>query len=242
MSSYKTLERMKERVVRLTAEFTECLDVFDNAKLFTGPSLYFHLKTLAIRSKHPTAIQTLNDDDFFESLYATLAAWGMHRMGRGNTKLAELDEIKSSFRRQTEQIRMIETFTITNLLDLGAEQVMVQLWQIITGLKVGIGTTKIVANSKALHHLLPSLVPPIDREYTLRFFYNRKTLTQGDEVAFQEIFPYFHAIGAGRKEEIARRIGRGMNTSETKVIDNAIVGFVHRHLKKNRQGDHNDLE
>jgi hypothetical protein len=28
----------------------------------------------------------------------------------------------------------------------------------------------VVANSKALHHLLPRLVPPVDRQYTLRFF------------------------------------------------------------------------
>ena len=32
----------------------------------------------------------LADDVFFDSLYATLAAWGLHRMGPSKTKLREL--------------------------------------------------------------------------------------------------------------------------------------------------------
>ena len=43
-------------------------------------------------------------------------------------------------------------------------------WAIMASLRVGIGPTLLVANSKALHHLLPGLIPPIDRNYTLRFF------------------------------------------------------------------------
>jgi hypothetical protein len=72
-------------------------------------------------------------------------------------------------------------------------------------------------------------MPPIDREYTLRFFYN--PLNQGDEVAFKEIYPYFHKIASACRDEIVTYIGHGMNTSQTKVIDNAIVGFVLKDLK-----------
>ena len=42
---------------------------------------------------------------------------------------------------------------------------------------MSVAAAQIVANSKALHHLLPALVPPIDREYTFRFFYDRTMLT-----------------------------------------------------------------
>lgn len=231
MSSYKTVERMRERVDKLKQEFSECLDHFDGAQLFTGPSTHFHFKTLAIRRKHPTVVDTLNDDDFFESLYATLTAWGMHRMGPGNAKLTELVEIKKSFRQLSNNIDKMESLTITELDANDIYKVTDEIWKIIANLKVGIGETKIVANSKALHHLLPSLVPPIDREYTLRFFYNHTTLNQGDEKAFKEIFPYFHQIGMARKKQIAARLGTGMNTSESKVIDNAIVGFGRKYLK-----------
>jgi hypothetical protein len=48
--------------------------------------------------------------------------------------------------------------------------------------------------TRPLHYILPALVPPIDREYTIRFFLHNKTLFRGDKAAFLEIFPYFHRI------------------------------------------------
>lgn len=237
MSAFKTIQRMEERVGQLITEFSECLNIFDGAQLFTGPSLYFHYKTLRIRGKYSTAVDTLNDEDFYDSLYATLTAWGMHRMGTGNAKLAELDEIKESFRQQVEQIREVEAYAISELEKSRVGQVAEQLWRIISGLKIGIGETKIVANSKALHHLLPSLIPPVDREHTIRFFYHHKTLNQGDENAFREIYPYFHQIATSCKGEIQQRVTarHGMDTSETKVIDNAIVGYVRKYLPKKKK-------
>ena len=80
MSSTKTLNRMRDRVTHLSNEFPKFVDNFNNQALFTGPSLHFHLKTVAIRARHTSAVQTLGDEGFFELLYATLTAWGMHRM------------------------------------------------------------------------------------------------------------------------------------------------------------------
>jgi hypothetical protein len=243
MSAFKTVQRMEERVGKLIAEFSECLNVFDGAQLFTGPSLYFHFKTLRIRGKYTTTVDTLNDDDFYDSLYATLTAWGMHRMGAVNTKLVEMDKIKESFHRQAEQIRQVEAYTLSKLEKSQVGQATDQLWQIIAGLKIGVGETKIVANSKALHHLLPSLMPPIDREYTIRFFYHHKTLKKEDnERAFREIYPYFHQIATACKGQIQKRVTarQGMDTSETKVIDNAIVGYVRKYLPKKKANNSSD--
>jgi hypothetical protein len=111
-----------------------------------------------------------------------------------------------------------------------------QVWAVISGLNIGCGLTKIVAGSKALHHVLPALVPPIDREYTIRFFFHHKSLSQGDKIAFREIYPRFHRIAVACRGQIQGRIGRGMNTSATKVIDNAIVGFVRSKLKNLSEG------
>jgi hypothetical protein len=44
------------------------------------------------------------------------------------------------------------------------------------------------------------------------------------------MFPYFCRIAVECRENIDGRIGRGMNSSVTKVIDNAI-GFVKTRLK-----------
>jgi len=227
-----TLRRMQNRVTRLVKGFGHYVDVFDQAELFTGPSLYFHFKTLDLLRHYASATQALEDDEFFESMYATLTAWGMHRMGSGGAKLVELPELKESFRQQAEQIRQVEDLHIWEIEKQDILKITRLLWDIIHGLRVGIGRTKIVAGSKALHHLLPDLVPPIDRQYTIRFFYHHTTLNQGDEKAFNEIYPYHYKIAVSCREEIRSRLGFGMNTSATKVIDNAIVGYGLEHLKK----------
>ncbi len=227
----ETIHRIEERVADLIKHFDGWCDVFDGANLFTGPSAYFHSKTLALLRQHKSAGDAVLDHAFLESLYATLTAWGMHRMGPGGAKLVEFPMLVDSFRRLEQPIR---TLSVLALVDLRMEEVASvseQIWSVIAGLSIGCGLTKIVAGSKALHHVLPELVPPMDREYTIRFFFHHKTLNQGDAAAFREIYPRLHRVASECRGKIQARIGRGMNTSTTKVIDNAIVGFVRAKLK-----------
>ena len=42
----RTITRMESRVNELIEGLEHYVNVFDNAKLFTGPSLHFHLKTI----------------------------------------------------------------------------------------------------------------------------------------------------------------------------------------------------
>lgn len=229
-----TIERMERRVKTLIEQFDRFVRIFDQRNLFTGPSVYFHTKTLEIQQRYSTPCDALRDDLFFDYLYATLTAWGLHRMGPGSTKLAEIGELKTSFERQKERIRALQPFELDNIPNDELGSVTLALWDVLDNLQVGVGETKIVAGSKALHHLLPNLIPPIDGEYTLRFFYNNRgtALNQGDENAFKEIYPYFCQIALSCVKEIGKHIGHGMNTSKTKVIDNAIVGFVLQELPK----------
>jgi hypothetical protein len=222
---------MQNRVGQLIAGFDQYVEVFDKAQLFTGPSLYFHLKTIQMLHDHGTSAKALQDDTFLESVYATLTAWGMHRMGPRGAKLAEFDQFRASFRAQAEHIAQVQNLCLGKVKPAHVDKLVQYLWDIISRLRAGIGKTKIVAGSKALHHLLPDLVPPIDRQYTTRFFYSHTTYNQGDKKAFLEMFPCFHRIAVSCKDEIEQRLGTGMNTSFTKVIDNAIVGYVLEHLK-----------
>lgn len=226
-----TIRRIEERITELIEDFDGCCDAFDQANLFTGPSAYFHSKTLALLRQHKSAGDALLDRAFLESLYATLTAWGMHRMGPGGAKLVEFPLFSDSFRRLEQPIRKLSVLVLADLPMEEVQSVSEQVWAVISGLNIGCGLTKIVAGSKALHHVLPELVPPMDREYTLRFFFNHKSLNQGDAVTFREMFPRFHRIAVECRGQIQSRIGRGMNTSPTKVIDNAIVGFVRSKLK-----------
>ena len=103
-----------------------------------------------------------------------------------------------------------------------------EIWSVLSTLTVSKAESLIVANSKALHHVLPHLMPPIDHEYTLKFFYNRKNLSINEDEAFLEMYVEFHRIAVENSQEIASRIGKRWHTSESKVIDNAIVGYMRK--------------
>ncbi|HEX7569783.1 MAG TPA: hypothetical protein VF492_04705, partial [Verrucomicrobiae bacterium] len=61
---------------------------YHKAGVFSGPSVYFHLKSLkASRDK--------NFDSFAEYVYATLASWGMHRMGPSGAKMGDFEKFRT---------------------------------------------------------------------------------------------------------------------------------------------------
>ena len=106
----------------------------------------------------------------------------MHRMGPGNTKLREIATIRDSVRENAERLERLTALNITIVDEDQFEDVVDELWALVARLRVSIADARIVANSKLLHHILPELVPPIDREYTFRLFYERTMLSIDEEV------------------------------------------------------------
>lgn len=222
----QTLSRMNDRVNELKQNFEGFVEYFDKTPLFSGPSLYFHKKVINILSQKGLQ-EAIEDNLFLEYLYATLASWGLHRMGETNTKLVDFENFKSSIQANKDEILKLKEEKITQLNSDTA--LTGNIRALIDNLKIGEGETKLIFNSKTLHHLLPNLIPPIDRQYTLLFFYN-STGPPHIENCFSEIYPKFVEIALSCKDNIVKMVGKGFHTSETKVIDNAIVGYV---LKKN---------
>lgn len=222
----QTLSRMNERVEELKRDFKLFVRHFDNTLVFSGPSIYFHKKVINILSQKGLQ-KAIEDNLFLEYLYATLASWGLHRMGETNTKLVDFEAFKNSIQENKDDLLALEDKKITTL---NTNTTLIDnLRTLIEKLKIGEGETKLIFNSKTLHHLLPNLIPPIDRQYTLLFFYNSKGPSHMEN-CFSEIYPRFVEIAVSRKDNIVKMIGKDFHTSETKVIDNAIVGYV---LKKN---------
>ncbi len=221
------------RIENLQQEFEDCLSLFERDRIFSGPSVYFHYQTLAERARHPTLAAALQSDLLFDYLYATLASWGMHRMGRNNAKLCEMEVMRGSIRAQAPRLIALEKLTLADMPENQVDLVSARIWAIMEQIRVGIGGVKIVAGSKALHHLLPDLIPPVDREYTLQFFFGNKNINRPEKALFMEIFRGYFQIALQRKDAISKATRRGgeMNTSITKVIDNAIVGYVLKHIK-----------
>ena len=121
-----------------------------------------------------------------------------------------------------------------NILTISEEElpkIIQVLWKILENIKASISAVKLVANSKTLHHILPEIMPPIDRQYTLQFFRNSKEIKYEQKI-FREIYPLFHYIGLKNKVVIQSLLGTGFHTSETKIIDNALVGYILTGKKK----------
>src|SRR5262249_53788539 len=213
----------------LKRKFPECLRAFESSQLFTGPSQYFHVKTIALLRKHRSVVDAFYDDRYFDSLYAMLASWGLHRMGPGNAKLRDIDEIRASLVANADRIRSLERLRLSDLEPSKVDGVTAEIWSVLKELKVTRARAFLVANSKALHHVLPRLMPPIDREYTLSFFFGSTSVDGREEAAFRLMYPYFWDVARSQTRVVQSRLrAEGWWTGETKIIDNAIVGYWFR--------------
>ena len=227
-----TLQRLEKRVDKLCGSIDYYLDSFEKSKPFTGPSVYFHDKTLEMRRSHKSPSSLLADDRFFDYLYATLAAWGMHRMGPKGAKLLPLPEIVASFAEGRQLLNDFWNTHLASVLDGQVGEVGATVLELLSSLKVSATKAKLVASSKALHHLLPDLVPPIDREYTLRFFFNNKIVAGDGAQQFLDVFRGYHQIAKRAQDALAASLDKdGFSGSVPKVIDNAIVGYVIEELR-----------
>lgn len=222
-----TIARLARRVAVLKREFPDCLHAFESSeKLFSGPSRYFHLKTIGLLAKHRSVVDAFYDDRYLNSLYAMLTAWGLHRMGPGNAKLRDIEDIRKSLIANADRIRVLQNLRLSDLGEPQMQRVRAEIWEVLSALKVSRARAFLVANSKALHHVLPGLMPPVDREYTLSFFFEATSVDGREETAFRVMFPAFWDIARSRRRTIKGWLRReGWSSSETKVIDNAIVGY-----------------
>ncbi len=159
-------QRAGERVEQLIADFAGYVAAFEARQAFPGPSLYFHLRAIERRREHHTASSLLDDNLFLEYVYAVLPAWGMHRMGPQAAKVADFRQITTALRETAPALQQLWPLRITTLSGQASREAAIIAWDVIAHVKVSTSRTQIVAGSKFLHHVLPDLIPPIDRQYT----------------------------------------------------------------------------
>ena len=206
---------------------------------FGGPSVYFHIQAIN---------QQRNDfmsERHIEMIYATLASWGMHRMGdpdETKTKMTEFSAFKQSL--------ITQRVALTSFRSVKMEDCSVNEYSTyIDGLKpiymsfaVSISESTLVAHSKTLAHLLPDFVPPIDRQYTVRFFTqdNKNFFTQSGKYklvnlptgierqfsAFKEYCVRIKQMFDQCDRHLFQLNPNTFNTSYPKIMDNVIMAFV----------------
>ncbi|NWF76406.1 MAG: hypothetical protein HXY53_07560 [Nitrospirae bacterium] len=208
-------------------------DAYYKAETFRGPSLYFHRRTLEMANSD-------NFELYLEFIYATLASWGMHRMGKGGSKMQSFDVFKRSvlgIKDKIEEAKKINYQNVTNS-DWGL------LEKIFRGIKVMASGTSIVGNSKVMAHMIPNIVPPIDREYTLKYLKGNTNIRNGLDYEWKlmkEIISEFF-IPVAKDTEFVKKANTWIanqpeypwDTSIFKVIDNLVIGASKKVKKPNK--------
>ena len=206
---------------------------------FGGPSVYFHQQAIFAQTSD------FLGDRHIEMIYATLASWGMHRMGNPeNTKakMVEFDDFRASILACQTDLMVLRNVCFDNVTSSQYREILQGMSVIYRRLKVSISDSTLVAHAKTLAHILPHLIPPIDRQYTVRFF------TQDASEFFAKSGKYrFPQVPNGLDEQFGQFVelcgkmktlfdrcdqtilqvnGQGFNTSYPKIIDNLIMAFV----------------
>lgn len=220
-----------EKRILLLNNLNKAHKAFYESEMFSGPSLYFHIKSLdaSIRKERK---------EFIEYTYAMLASWGMHRMGKGGSKMRDFEEYNESINIIWDSVIKLQGKYPENL----SESDWHTLKDIFIGIKVMASKTSLVGNSKVMAHALPKLVPPVDREHTLNFLFGKTDIKNDIEKEWkllQDILIHFfypileneEYINFAEKWITENKSQYKWDTSLLKIIDNIIIGY-HRNIKK----------
>jgi len=186
---------------------------------FGGPSVYFHQQALK------EASQNFLSERHVEMVYATLTSWGMHRMGETKTKMVDFEQFRSSIDALHSDLIQLKSVRLEQFTK-EPSKILAKLQSLCFKLKVSISNSKIVGNSKALAHILPNLVPPVDRQYTIRFFSTSLSNfrnTDEEQLFYSHILKQCYEFVQIIKIDAKVSIDDCFNTSFPKIFDNLIM-------------------
>jgi len=216
-------EEIQRRIEMVAAKFETYLQAYDVDPPFKGPDqLNLHRQTIALRRELGSVEVAVHDGRFVGLLYETLRAWGI---GKKGSHLRPLNEFAAALGRRACAIAALDGLCIDHPA-LDAAGVATQLWGLIQHLDLVENKAKLVAHSKALHHLLPELLPPIDRAWTgSRFFHlHSPEMQYGQEAWFRKAWSAFVYIA--QKAQAGRYVTyQEWHTSRSKLLDNALIGY-----------------
>jgi len=200
------------------------LKAFESFCPFNYEQARLHIQTIRLRRKHGNVSSSLRDLRFINNLWKTLRSWGISR----GAELLLLEEFRTKLLENESRISALEDQRIDDE-SLSVDETGEKLWELIDEARISTADNPVVSGSKMLHHLLPELMPPIDREYTRPFFMIRGQVFQyNPKEVFLRVWKNFAFIG--RNVDLDRYVNRGKwNTSITKVMDNAIIGYSKYH-------------
>ena len=224
-NNIKRLTKSRSKFFYYVYKFYNRKDKNGKPVSFPNSSVYFHKRVLGKIRNSKDYVKLLNDTVFLEYIYATLSTWGMDRLG-GGPRLVKFDDFRKNIWKHKKLLKELSTYEINKLDEKNIQKVKDRLKDLFHNLVVMKSPMKLVGISKALHHLLPDLVPPMDGNYTLYFFYGNSNYSESNqEKKFFEMFDKFCFIS--KKLYLTNKdLKKQWDTSIPKLIDNAIIGFI----------------
>lgn len=198
---------------------------FYNKMTFDGPSLYFHLKALGF-------LGNVSEEYRNELIYGVLVSWGMHRMGRGGAKMTSFDDFNNCLLEISDTIKTVQSYSIEILDDYA--------WNLIKrvygGINVMRSKVELVGNSKVMAHLFPQLIAPIDRQYTIKYLYGNKYISEDSAsqwLLFRKIHEefYYPVLESTKTQNLINDWVKNhrkyrWDSSPLKIVDNLVIGFL----------------
>lgn len=216
----------RRRAQHLGANFGVYVAHFSTHVPLTKAAQYqFHRRTIDLRRELGSAEHAIEDDRFVDSLYETLQAWGN---GRRRSNLVSSENFATALRTHLPKIVALDALSIEDPW-LDVEGVASRISELIGELGVVNNSATIVPGTMTLHHILPDLVVPLNREWSGQFFQWRPHDVQNPtERTFTNTFTVLAHVGA--QVTPSRLLNEGWNSSSSKVLDNAVIGFCQLEL------------
>ncbi len=223
-SNVKGPKETERRVAGVIDEFAICLETYDQQIPFTRNGQYsLHRATIDGRRSFGSVRDAINDEVFLRGFHQTLYAWGI---GKRASRLVSLPDFRERLNDCGEEIAKFEHLRLDDpKLDLSLTAM--RLWRLIESLGVVENVSLIVPGTKTLHHLLPELVPPMDRAWTGAFFQWSMGSPAYERSTFIRTFSSFAKIA--QATDPSKFVGEEWRTSLTKVLDNSIIGYCKLH-------------
>jgi len=220
MTSPKRL-RVQSRLEDLVEGFDGFVADYDARTPFQRGQYELHRATIERRRTHQTLRAALADDELLRLLHETLQSW---RIGTRASRLAPLERFTLALRAHVEALDALDGLSLEKLTG-DATKVGERVWRCIEEMPIVDNIARVVPGTKTLHHLLPDLVPPMDRAWTGRFFEWGPSDLQNRQ-SFLGAWRDLARVAVASKP--SRLVGRGWRTSSTKVLDNAVIACAMR--------------
>ena len=176
-------------------------------------------------------------DDFLQRVYETLEAFNMNAKG---AKLVKQSSFIMSLQKQGDTIQSLAKYRLERLKNTD-DDLKNTIGTLFDKLKLVDTESPLVTFAKTMHFLLPDLFMPIDRKYTLQFFYRNPpykdknyglhyltNTREKQKERFFEVFEQFRQFAREHCEVLKRLVDKKSRWSWNipKVIDNIIIAYV----------------